>query len=328
MGAAAGVFDGEEASYSNVEVSLLQLPLALEEASNVIEKFAIIIDPSQQAHRYLKYQPGAYFNYNDPLYTTKASLHCSLISCMQLGRTLTLVINDFHDLHTDACFDPDLFPVEIIDRLVFFQPEVWQSMIHPENGDPPLEEILLSTQFQFVICTTSTSVPPLLESKMHKIRILQKPQSSSVESEGNHVTDDLNPISAMYGVQEVVRNSIDLVEAAFEGEMSTVQDLLAKGYHIESCDGRKHTALSEAASQGHLELVKYLLDVGADPNAVSDTNRSPLWRAAFNSHLPVIQVLLEAGANPESRDTTSMESAYDIANDECKELLVHQQFFK
>lgn len=322
MGASASVVDGQDTSSSSREVSFLELPQAMDEAINVLEKFALIIDSSEQAHRYLKYQPGAYFNYDDPVHTTISSLHTSLISCMQLGRALTLVINDFKNLNDiKACFDPALFPVEILDRQLFFQPSIWQSIIHPESGDPPLQDMCLSLQFQFILCTSSLTIPALLESKMHKIQVLAKIPSSSVGSEKN-ATDELSAISAIYGVQETVRNSLELVEAAFEGDMALVQDLLAKGYHIESCDGRKHTALSEAASQGHLAIVTYLLDQGADPNALSDTQRSPLWRAAFNSHLPIIEVLLQSGANPEYRDKVSMESAYDIANDECKEHLV------
>lgn len=321
MGGSASVVAGHGGSSSTREVSFLELPQALDQTTNVLEKFAVIMDPSEQAHRYLKYQPGAYFNIDDPVHTTITSLHTSLISCMQLGRTLTLVINDFNHVKTDDCFDPALFPIEILDRDSFFQPDVWQSLIHPERGDPALEEVLLSPQFQFILCTSSLTIPSVVESKMHRIQVLAKTVSSLVDSSTSGV-DEMSSISVIYGVQELIRNSLELVEAAFEGDVAMVQDLLAKGYHIESCDGRKHTALSEAASQGHLSLVEYLLELGADPNALSDTQRSPLWRAAFNSHLPIIKILLESGGNPEYRDKVSMESAYDITNDECKECLV------
>lgn len=116
---------------------------------------------------------------------------------------------------------------------------------------------------------------------------------------------------------------------------------IEKGYHIESVDGRKHSALSEAASQGHFDIVSYLLELGADPNSLSDTGRSPLWRAglserkilismfiylvfiyrilsylAFAGHVSVCQCLLEAGSDPVYHDTTSMESAIDVAKSE------------
>lgn len=119
------------------------------------------------------------------------------------------------------------------------------------------------------------------------------------------------------------RNSTQLVEAAFDGDLECVMESIQKGYHLESCDGRKHTALSEAASQGNLHVIKFLLESGADPNALSDTNRSPLWRASFNGHIEAVKMLLEAGASPEFRDKVSMESAFDVArSDEIREYLV------
>jgi len=85
---------------------------------------------------------------------------------------------------------------------------------------------------------------------------------------------------------------------------------------LESVDGRKHTALSEAACQGHIEVISHLLQIGADPNSTSDTGRSPLWRAAFNGHVEAVKMLLEAGASPEFVDKVSMESAFDVAQNE------------
>jgi ankyrin repeat protein len=98
--------------------------------------------------------------------------------------------------------------------------------------------------------------------------------------------------------------------------LEELKAIMQKGFHFESHDGRKHTALSEAACQGHIDVVKFLLENGADPNALNDNGRSPLWRASFNGHVEVVQALLEAGANPQFRDKVSMESAYDVATKE------------
>jgi ankyrin repeat protein len=57
----------------------------------------------------------------------------------------------------------------------------------------------------------------------------------------------------------VKRHSAKLVEAAFDGEVDEVTSWLEKGYYVDSCDGRKNTALSEAACQGHDEVVRLLL---------------------------------------------------------------------
>ncbi len=101
-----------------------------------------------------------------------------------------------------------------------------------------------------------------------------------------------------------------------------------KGYHIESVDGRKHTALSEAASQGHSNIVAFLIEAGADPNSLSDTGRSPMWRAAFNGHIDIVTYLLEAGSDSTHRDTTSMENVFDVAKtEEIRQLLVNSFIF-
>jgi ankyrin repeat protein len=113
------------------------------------------------------------------------------------------------------------------------------------------------------------------------------------------------------------------VEAAFDGDFEELRNWIQKGYHIESVDGRKHTALSEAASQGHEDIVLFLLDAGANPNALSDTGRSPMWRAAFNGHIRVVKMLLEAGSDPQHKDTTSMENVFDVSKtDEIRQILV------
>ena len=53
-----------------------------------------------------------------------------------------------------------------------------------------------------------------------------------------------------YGLVEMKRNSKDMVEAAFEGRLDEVKELIEKGYHHESEDSHKNTPLSEAACAG------------------------------------------------------------------------------
>ena len=156
---------------------------------------------------------------------------------------------------------------------------------------------------------------------MHVIKVTD--QSNNENDNQKEEIDPMEQIAALYGAKEVIRNSPQLVEAAFDGELDDMKNWIEKGYHLESQDGRKHTALSEAASQGHLHIVKYLLESGADPNALNDTGRSPIWRAAFNGHVEVITVLLESGGDPCHRDKVSMESAFDVAQNEGVRILLN-----
>jgi hypothetical protein len=154
-------------------------------------------------------------------------------------------------------------------RQLFFTDDVWKSVLKPELGDS-LDEILhISPEFVFIICTTATFVPPELMSLMHVIKVEDKP--AATEATGDKEIDPMDQIAALYGASEIVRNSTKLVEAGFDGDLDELKEWIDKGYHIESTDGRKHTALSEAACQGHLHIVSFLLESGSDPNSVNDT---------------------------------------------------------
>lgn len=293
MGSGASASTSSQAGVTTI--SLKKLPEAIEESVYVHEKFPLIIDPSEQASRFLKYQMGSYINMDDPT-VNKSGLNRSLVGSFLHGRTMTLKFNNFDEAEkAKELFEVNLFPQEILSRTDFFQETVWKSILKPALGDPNPEEASISQEFVFIICCTCETVPSYLLDRMHVIRVVDKTPSDATpngEGSGGDQGDIMDQVAALYGAAEVVRNSPQLVEAAFDGDLSELQSWVDKGFHIESSDGRKHTALSEAACQGHAHVVRFLLEAGADPNATSDTGRTPLWRAAFNSHTQVALSLL------------------------------------
>lgn len=56
--------------------------------------------------------------------------------------------------------------------------------------------------------------------------------------------------------RDLRRPSEELVEAAFDGDVDTVQLELDKGYFVDSAEGHGYTALSEAAVQGRTEVMR------------------------------------------------------------------------
>jgi ankyrin repeat protein len=126
------------------------------------------------------------------------------------------------------------------------------------------------------------------------LRVRSDEEAKQVEVSVN----ENDPVAMALGVKEVKRNSLEIVEAAFDNELDTIKKLLDKGYHIESEDGHGHSALSEASCQGHDDIVAFLLEQGADPNKLSDQGKSPLYRAAYNGHLETVQLLIKNGADP------------------------------
>ena len=296
---------------------LKQLPDAIEESIFVDECFPVIIDPTEQAGRFLKYQVGTFILADiDHAAMQRENLNKSLVGALQFGRTLTLKFASLESI-TESIFDPEYFPMEILDRSKFYQPEVWKSILRPESlGDMDPEDFIPSQEFAFIIVTTDEFVPPALSKTMSVVKCEDGKASSSGGGYGNGgdgKDNVMDAVATLYGAAEVVRNSKQLVEAAFDGDMEEIQSWIDKGFHLESTDGRKHSGLSEAASQGHKDIVNWFLEQGANPNAVSDTGRSPLWRAAFNGHTEVVQILLEAGGDPDALDKTSHETAYDVS---------------
>jgi len=322
---APGKGSSTDDSSGPVTIHLKKLPEAIEEALFVDERFPFIIDPTEQAARFLKYQMGTFVNSDDPAKFNSNDLNRALVGAFQYGRTLTIKFPTLEGLNADdSVFKPGLFPREVVSRTEFYKEAVWQSCLKPEKGDPTPEDINIAAEFAFIICSVADYVPPDLAHVMKVIRVVDKVSSDEGNGDkGKAGGDDLmEQVAALYGASEVVRNSTQLVEAAFDGDLDEMKSWIDKGYHLESTDGRKHTALSEAACQGHAHIVAYLLENGADPNALSDTGRSPMWRAAFNNHVAVVKTLLDAGGDPDFRERVSMETAYDVTqSDELRELL-------
>jgi 2,3-bisphosphoglycerate-independent phosphoglycerate mutase len=79
--------------------------------------------------------------------------------------------------------------------------------------------------------------------------------------------------------------------------------------------------LHEAARQGQLQTVQQLLEAGADVNATSILGFNPLYTAAGRGHHNVVKLLLAAGANFNAADpigrTPLCEAARGIIMRQC-----------
>jgi beta-lactamase regulating signal transducer with metallopeptidase domain len=88
-----------------------------------------------------------------------------------------------------------------------------------------------------------------------------------------------------------------LLEAAEEGDVQGINDLLAAGADVNAPVDGDGSALIVAARRGRLEIVRLLLDRGADPNIGVEGDGSAIIMAASQGHIAVVELLLQRGAH-------------------------------
>lgn len=101
----------------------------------------------------------------------------------------------------------------------------------------------------------------------------------------------------------------ELLEAAFDGELSLVKKLLGFGIDVNCHDKNNETPLLEAAGGGDVETIKHLISCSADVNARGKFNRTPLFRAAFAGQRGAVEVLLNEGGDPRMYDSEGVTPA-------------------
>jgi hypothetical protein len=105
-----GGSSGGEATNSVIKTVLKKLPDAIEEAIYVHAKFPLIIDPTEQAARFLKYQNGPFLSLDDPVQGALHSRNRALVASIQNGRTFTVKVSDLKGLTEESTFEEGTFP--------------------------------------------------------------------------------------------------------------------------------------------------------------------------------------------------------------------------
>lgn len=91
-----------------------------------------------------------------------------------------------------------------------------------------------------------------------------------------------------------------LIQYAAEGDVATVELLLAAGVSAKSADPmRRVTPLHNAAAQGHVRLVNRFVELGADVDAQDWAGSTPLVNAAYHGREEVVEILLTRGSRTE-----------------------------
>ena len=110
------------------------------------------------------------------------------------------------------------------------------------------------------------------------------------------------PVQTILSAQEpfkVTRNPLEsyhMLEAAAQGDLPRIAQLLESGVNVDTPDATGRTALHLGSAEGHLEIVQYLIKHGSAINAKDRGGRDAVQEAARNGQKEIIQILLHAGA--------------------------------
>ncbi len=86
-----------------------------------------------------------------------------------------------------------------------------------------------------------------------------------------------------------------MIIAAYEGNASLVEEMIAKGAHVDGIMNDS-TALQVAAREGHLCVVAVLLSNGADIHCRGSTESPPIYLASSKGHTSIVELLISKGA--------------------------------
>lgn len=105
----------------------------------------------------------------------------------------------------------------------------------------------------------------------------------------------------------------ELWYAAAVGDVSGIDEALARGAKLDAGDVDGVTPLHIAAERGHDTVVRRLLTAGADPAARTATGATALHLAAREQERRVVRLLLDYGAPVDARDSFGYSPLHDAA---------------
>eukprot|EP00284_Hemiselmis_tepida_P018673 CAMPEP_0174936494 /NCGR_PEP_ID=MMETSP1355-20121228/57632_1 /TAXON_ID=464990 /ORGANISM="Hemiselmis tepida, Strain CCMP443" /LENGTH=296 /DNA_ID=CAMNT_0016183275 /DNA_START=1 /DNA_END=888 /DNA_ORIENTATION=+ len=98
----------------------------------------------------------------------------------------------------------------------------------------------------------------------------------------------------------------ELCEAAAEGDLAQIRELVESNASPDACDYDKRSAMHLASSEGHIDVVKFLISQNAAIGAVDRWGGYPLMDAVRGKHNDVKELLLQHGAKYSEEDIVKM----------------------
>ena len=111
--------------------------------------------------------------------------------------------------------------------------------------------------------------------------------------------------------------SVDINQAAYDGNTEAVKQHLVDGVDVNAKDEDGWTPLQDATTSGHKEIVELLITKGADVNVKTEEGETPLHAAAYKVHKEIAELLIKEGADVNAvamDDVFSGQTPLDAAN--------------
>ena len=123
--------------------------------------------------------------------------------------------------------------------------------------------------------------------------------------------------------------NISIHQAALDGQLSQLMELLVEGLNVNSQDKEGRTALMYAAFNGHTEIIRKLIEKGALVNLCDIYGRTALMMGSSGPYPDAVKVLLDHQADPNIADkeehfTALMYAAAEGQSEVAKLLLAYR----
>lgn len=115
-----------------------------------------------------------------------------------------------------------------------------------------------------------------------------------------------------------------LHEAAYQGRLLHLRDLVAQGFHVDTLTMDRVSPLHEACLGGHYACAKFLLDNGANVEIVSTDGTTPLFSACSSGNAACVKLVLQHTAFIHSsyQLVSPIHEASKKGHKDCLELLL------
>eukprot|EP00347_Sterkiella_histriomuscorum_P023741 403333546 len=235
-----------------------------------------------------------------------------LIDCMKEGKWLAFNFENEEGTKIMRFFDEEKFPLSILNPLEIYSESTIDKIVKHQ------QVFNKNDNFRLIFVTKSVLIPSQLKDNFELLII----DDDKIEEED--LVAKINRKQPENSSR--IKMGQDLLEAAYNGDLDKLKQLVNGGSDIKFKDHDGNTCFLEASLMGHYEIVIYLLSLDEhkiDINYKNYVGRTALHKAAFGGHHQVCLILLESGADPKINDDALGQPIDYASNKRTIKLLKH-----